>query len=339
LYIHQHLSRRLKRIAALFLLALLVGTTGYVLLEGYSPLDAAYMTVITLTTVGFGEIRPLSIPGRVFTIAVILAGGGVAAFLFSTIAEYIIAGELAGTLRQRRMMQSLTSIRDHFIICGYGRIGQQVANGLAAQGTPLVVIDVDPEAVNDCQGSGIPVLRGDATEDDVLCHAGIERARGLVAALSSDADNVFVVLSARFLKPDLTIVARAANQAAEVKLKKAGADEVVSPYEIASQTIVNRLTKPNVTSFLELTTHRNLQLLLDEVQVSANSPVVGRTLNETDLRSETGAHIISIVRSSHRQVVDWAPDVQILADDVLIALGTAEAIQRLAQLASSDPTT
>ena len=328
------LTSRLRSILIIALTLFLVSTMGYILLEGYTPIEAIYMTVITLSTVGFGEVRPLSDAGRLFTVGVIIVGVGTGAYLFGTLAEYIVAGELTGTLRQRRMAQKLAQLSNHYIVCGFGRVGEQVAMELHAQRLPLVVVDKDPAIVDHCDRHDIPYVIGDATEDETLRRAGIERARGLVAVLDTDADNVFVVLSARALNPDLMIVARAATEDAERKLLKAGADRVVSPYVMAGNRLVSLLLRPNVVHFLDTALRSaELELWLEEVEIHPHSPLVGKTLEEAQIRSRTGANVLAIVRPSEHRMVDWSPQLRLQAGDVLITLGRQDQVAALAQLA------
>ncbi len=328
------LTERLRSILIVAFSLFLVSSAGYMLLEGYTPVEAVYMTVITLSTVGFGEVRPLSDAGRLFTVGVIIVGVGTGAYLFSTLAEYIVAGELTGNLRQRRMAKKLAKLREHYIVCGFGRVGEQVAMELHAQRLPLVVIDQNPAVMDHCDRYDIPYVIGDATDDDTLRQAGIERARGLVAVLDTDADNVFVVLSARALNPNLMIVARAATEDAERKLLKAGADRVVSPYVMAGNRLVSLLLRPNVVHFLDTALRSaELELWLEEIEVHPDSPLVGKTLEEAQIRSLTGANVLAIVRPSEHRMVDWSPHLRLQAGDILITLGRQDQVAALAQLA------
>jgi len=330
------LTRQLSRILLVVVLLFLASVVGFMWIEGYPLLDAVYMTVITLSTVGFGEVHPLSPAGRVFTIAVILLGVGTGAYLFRTIAEYVIAGELAGTLRQRRIMRAIEKLQDHYLVCGYGRVGQQVTTELQSLGFPFVVIDRDRAAIERCEQRGIPFVEGDATEDQVLRRAGIERARGLVAVLDSDADNVFVVLSARSLNPNLMIVARATSEDVERKLLKAGADRVVSPYIMAGYRIASLLVRPHVVGFLDTALHsQDLELWLEEIVVSPESPLVGQSLAEANIRAHTGANVLAIIRGPQHRVVDWSPELQLEPNDILIVLGKPAQLEALAELAGS----
>ena len=330
------LTRELSRILMAVALLLLASVAGFMWIEGYSLLDAVYMTVITLSTVGFGEVHPLSPAGRVFTIVVILLGVGTGAYLFRIVAEYVIAGELAGTLRQRRIMRTVEKLRDHYLVCGYGRVGQQVITELQSLQLPFVVIDRDRTAIERCEQRGIPFVEGDATDDEVLRRAGIERARGLVAVLDSDADNVFVVLSARSLNPNLMIVARATSEDVERKLIKAGADRVVSPYIMAGYRIASLLVRPHVVGFLDTALHsQDLELWLEEIVVAPTSPLVGQTMAEANIRAQTGANVLAVIRGAEHRVVDWSPELRLEANDILIVLGKPSQLETLAELAGS----
>ncbi len=331
------LTRRIHRLAIVAVLLFLVAVGGYIVLEGYPLIDAIYMTVITFSTVGYGEIHPLSPGGRLFTTLIILIGVGTGAYLFGTIAEYIVAGELEGTLKQRRIMRKIATYEDHYILCGYGRIGKQVGEEMHTLGLPFVVIDIDPHIADYCQRREVPYIIGDATDDEVLRQAGIERARGLVAALDTDADNLFVVISARSLNPDLMIVARAINENVERKFLQAGADRVVSPYTMAGHRIVSLLVRPNVIHFLDTALRsQNLELWLEEVEIMPHSPLVGKTLEEAAIRARTGANILAIIRPSEHRLIDWSPSLRLQAGDILIVLGKREQLEALAQLAG-DP--
>ncbi len=328
------LTQRLRNVLGVAVLLFLGSIAGYMILEGYTLLEALYMTVITLSTVGFGEVRPLSPAGRLFTVGVIMVGVGTGAYLFSTLADYIVAGELAGTLRQRRMARMLARLHDHYIVCGFGRVGEQVVQELRRQNLPFVVIDRNPDVGERCERHNIPYIIGDATDDEILRQAGIDRARGLVAVLDTDADNVFVVLSARTLNPKLMIVARATTEDAEHKLLKAGADRVVSPYTMAGYRIVSLLTRPNVIHFLETALYSaNLELWLEEVEIAPTSPLVGKTLEEAAIRNVTGANVLAIIRPAEHRLIEWSPTVRLQAGDVLIVLGKKEHLERLADLA------
>lgn len=234
------LRLRLIRLSLVLLGIALVGTAGYMVLEGYSPLDALYMTVITLTTVGYGEVHELSTGGRLFTIALILGGVGTMAFLLSTLVEYLVGGELTGSLRIRRMQHMIDSLTGHYIVCGFGRVGQEVVRDLRRQGAAVVVIESDPDPAI-LLDPEVPHVSADASSEEALERAGIERARGLVAATGDDSTNIVISLTARTLQPGLMIVARASHSAAEAKLLRAGATSVVSPHRIGGQRMAAQL--------------------------------------------------------------------------------------------------
>lgn len=314
-----------------------IGVIGYHLLEGFSWPEALYMTVITLSTVGFGEVRPLSAQGRVFTAIIIVMGVITIAVFFGTLTEYIVAGELTGLIKKRHLMNKLNKLKNHYIVCGLGRVGEQVALELQNLGLPCVVIDQNKAAIQRCEQKEILFIEGDATEDETLRQAGIESAQGLVAVLNSDADNVFVVLSARSLNPDLTIVGRSTGIEAENKLRMAGADRVVSPYNMAGYRIVNQLTRPHVTYFLDIAMRsKGLNLWLDEIKISTSSSLVNQSMGEADIRSRTGANILSILRGEDHRVLDWAPNLRFEAEDMLIVVGNPDELKALALLAGDN---
>jgi len=311
-----------------------VSVFGYTLIEKYSPMEAVYMTIITLSTVGYGEVRPLTPLGRVFTALVILTGVIIIAVMFGTLTEYIVAGELAGTLKMRRLMRKINSMKEHYIICGAGKVGAQVAVEMQTLGLPCVVIDKDKTAIERCEQLSLIGIVGDATVDETLRTAGIDRARGFVAALKSDSDNVYVILSARSLNPTLTIVGRSTGEENSEKLRMAGADRAVSPYSMASYRIVNQLTRPHVTYFLDTAMRsKGLNLLMDEIRIGPGSPLVSQRMDDAEIRTRTGANILSILRGESHDVLDWSPELSFEAEDMLIVVGKPEELRLLAGLA------
>jgi len=329
------LRQRLEILVVAVATLVALGVAGYRLLEGYTWTEALYMTLITLSTVGFGEVRPLSLAGRWFTMGLIVLGVGTGAYAFSALTEYIVSGELQGTLARRRRMATLKKLRHHYIVCGCGRVGLQVALELQRLGLPFVVVDQHPEALERCRQHDVLYLEGEPTEDDTLRAVGIERARGLVAVLESDADNLFVVLTARGLNPELTIVAQAVSDGAAQKLYRAGADRVVSPYTMAGHRMAGLLVRPYVIAFLDATLRSpDLELWLEEIRVAENSALVGKTLAEADIRARSGANVLAIARGDRQ--VDWSPQLRIQAGDVLIVLGRREQLLALARQAGDE---
>jgi voltage-gated potassium channel len=326
------LRRYLLALGVPILLGLL-GTLGFVVIEGWRPFDALYMTIITITTVGFMEVHPLSPLGRVFTM--LLALGGVFT-LFYAATEFIrgvVSGELRGVLGRQRMQRELAKLTDHLIVCGYGRMGRLVCREFSTQGLPFVIVDaVESELTGFDLRHGIPLV-GDATSDDVLKRAGVERARGLVTVAASDADNLYITMSARVLNERLFIVARAENEEAERKLARAGATRVVSPYVIGGQRVAQAVLRPAVMDFIELATRsEHLELQIEEVAVADQSALAGRTLRDSGLRHELGIILVAIRKPGGQMVFNPASDVTIQAADVLIVLGHRQQLDRLEQL-------
>jgi len=328
---------RLQYSLIIALLLFFISVIGYRWLEDFSWSEAIYMTVITLSTVGFGEVRPLTPEGRIFTAMVIVMGVITIAVLFSTLTEYVIAGELTGSIKKRRLMQNINNLKNHYIICGFGRVGEQVAAELTNLGMPCVVVDQKKVAIEQCELRQLNFVEGDATENETLLWAGIERAQGLVAALSSDADNVFAVLTARSLNSQLIIVGRSTGEESEEKLRMAGADRVVSPYRMAGYRIVNQLTRPHVTDFLDTAMRsKGLDFWLDEIRVSPQSSLISQSMGDAEIRSKTGANILSILRGEDHQLLDWSPDLRIQEEDMLIVVGKPEELKALADLADDN---
>jgi len=327
------LEKRLRKVVLVVLLVILGGLAGYMVIEGWPFLDALYMTVITLSTVGFREVRTLSPAGMVFTMALIAVGVGGVLYTFSALAEYLIAGQLRGALERRQMNARIAKLENHYILCGFGRVGQQVALEWAREGLPFVVIDNDPESLQRCASCGYLYLEGDAANDELLKAAGIHRARGLVTAVDSDADNVYVTLSARGLCPDLWIVARANLEGAEPKLLRAGANRVLSPYSIGGRRMASLVRRPAVVDFLDVVMHSDqLEMWLEEITVQEASPLAGNTIGTSNVRQVTGATILAVRRSNGSMIVNPSAVTQLQPGDTLIAIGTTSQLKALAQM-------
>lgn len=317
---------------ALLFTVLVIGTFGYVAF-GFGFVDAMYQTVTTVATVGFREVRPLSTGGKFFTMALILVGVSSTLYAFSVLIETLIEGRLIDVLGRRRMERTISSMHDHVVICGWGRVGRAIASEVAAAGRPLVVIDNDQDRLAD---SPYPSLMGDATEDSVLLAAGVERAAALVAAVDADAANSFIILSARAIRPDLFIVSRARNVDSEEKLRRAGADRVVNPQHIGGARMAAFVLRPNVAEFLDVVMHeRNLEFRLEELTVAPSSPVNGKTLRDAQLRDRTGALVLALRDARGVLRTNPTPDTNIEAGDLLIAIGTAVELRALADLIGS----
>jgi voltage-gated potassium channel len=317
--------RRLGVATLALLLVLLFGTVGYVLL-GFGMLDAIYQTVTTVSTVGFREVEELSAVGKVFTMVLILVGVGAAFYLFSVLIETFIEGRLNELLGRRRMEQSIASMRDHVIICGWGRVGRAIAAEVVEAGRDLVIVETDEAKAHDAPHAII----GDATDDAALRLAGIDRAAALVAAVDSDAANSFIVLSARALRPDLFIVARTRSQDAAEKLQRAGADRVVNPQSIGGARMAAFVLRPHVAEFLDVVMHeRTLEFRLEEVAVAAGSPIAGMTLRDSHLRDRTGALVLALRDEAGTFQTNPPPDTEIRVGEVIIAIGTQDELDAL----------
>ena len=309
----------------LFIVALFVlGTLGYILLEGYTTLEAFYMTAITLTTTGFGEVRPLSNAGRLFTVFLLFLGVGVLAFILSASVDFLM-GSFSGQFARRRMQRTIEALDKHIIVCGYGRVGASAATALAQSGYDVVIVEKDAAVADRVRAGGMLVVPGDATSDDVLHAAGLERAAGIVVCTREDAVNLFVVLSARALKDDLLIVARSANPENERKMRQAGANRVVSPHRIGGQHMANIIIRPHVTDFFDVVTLDNGQeLWLEEVVLRPGSILCSQTIGEADVRRRTGVTIVAVVRQTPGSTFTPREGTRLEEGDQLILLGTRE---------------
>jgi len=286
--------RRLLWGVCALVIIIAAGTIGYVIIEGWSFIDALYMTIITITTVGYDEVHPLTTTGRIFSIFLIVGGVSGALYTLSVIAGYIIEGHLGTTLGRRRMERAVAKLKRHFILCGYGRVGQEIARIFSEEGVSFVIIDKDQESIAIAEKNGHLYVFGDATSDEVLKEAGIERARGLVAALGSDADSVYITLSARGLHPDLFIEARASGSMAEAKLKEAGADRIISPYSLGAHRMAQLALRPTVVDFIDtVISLRGRELQMESIVVGGDSALAGLTIEEIHRRTKAAILAIS----------------------------------------------
>jgi voltage-gated potassium channel len=315
---------------ALLLSVIALGTTGYVVIEDWLVWDAFYMTVITLTTVGFREVHDLSRAGQAFTVVLLLGGVGAALYTFSLVATAVVERGVSGRMARRRRERMLEQIADHFIVCGYGRIGSIVAQQFRRQAVPFVVIERDQARYDAAVADGAAALLADASREDVLKEAGIDRARGLIAAVGSDAENVYAVLSARVMNPTLFIVGRAGSDDATRKLKRAGADRVISPYQIGAMQMAQTAIRPAVVDFVELATSAdNLELAMEEVVVTSRSPLADRSILAANLRQRFGIIVVGIQRQDRRMEFNPEPDTQLRAGDTLVVLGRPDSLKQL----------
>ncbi|HAF23121.1 MAG TPA: potassium channel protein [Blastocatellia bacterium] len=309
------------------------GTVGFHLIEGWPLLDSLYVAAQTVTTVGYGDVVPATRNGRIFSTVFMLAGVGVVLYALTSTVQEIVQSELVAAFGQRRQSRKMSKLRNHFIICGAGRVGSHLVRGLLGSEETFIVIERDPQRVAELTNLGVIILVRDATLEESLREAGVEHARGLAACLPDDADNVYVVLTARDLNPKLHIVARAVEEQAEAKLIRAGANRVVAPTIIGGHRMAMALTKPAVDDFIGSITANELALAFEQLEVESSSNLVGQRLSETNIRSDLDIVIVSIRRGDGRILFNPSGDAIIESGDILIAIGHAEALMKLTALA------
>ncbi|MGO9580258.1 MAG: potassium channel family protein [Desulfobaccales bacterium] len=324
--------RKIAQWAACLLALLIFGSLGFMWLEGWNFFDALYMTVTTLATVGYGEIHPLDHIGRIYNMVLILTGMGVLFYIVSSLARVVIEGELQAVLGRRKLIKHIRRLKNHYIICGFGRIGEIIARHLTARGLALVVIDKTADHIPRLEELGYYFLTGDATRDEVLLEAGIERAKGLVAVVGSDADNVYIVLTARSLNPKLFIVARGEEPGSEQKLLRAGADKVESPYRMGGQKMAHTILHPTVVTFMELAMKQGVDWSMEEIAVGQSSALLGVPLADSGLRQNLDLILVAIKRADGEMLFNPSHETPILAGDTLIALGLRKNLDALEEM-------
>ncbi len=314
-----------------------LGTLGYSLIEGWEAFDALYMTVITLATVGFKEVHVLSDEGKAFTMFLIIFGAGIIAYAVGSMIQIMVEGQLRQLLGRKKLEKQINKLHGHYIICGYGRIGTLICKEFQARPAPFVVVEKEPEFCDKLSREGVLFVQGDATDDDTLIAAGIRRARGLITAVTSDTENVYITLTARGLNPDLFILARSGEEGSEKKLKRAGASKVISPYTIGASRMAQAILRPSVVDFIEIATAgKNLELQLEEIRVATGSPLVDKTLITSGIRRDWGVIIIGIKKLDGQMMFNPAPDTAIGSNDVLITLGQPASILKLEKVAGGE---
>jgi voltage-gated potassium channel len=330
----EKLREKVLLTAALIILIVSFGTIGYMTIEGWAFFDSLYMTIITLTTVGYGEVHNLSDRGRLFTIILIIGGVGTVFYALSTGAKIMLEGELQETFGRKRLEKKIKELKDHYIVCGYGRMGRIICRELKEKNIQFVVIEKKLDILE--KPGDVLIFEGDATKDEVLKEAGIERAKGLISVLPSDAENLYVVLSARGLKPDLRIVARAGEEGSEQKLLRAGADRVVSPYHIGGLRIAHTVLKPAVVDFIEFATKSgNIDLQMEEISIEKDSSLAGLTLDEGGFGRELGIIVVAIKQPTGEMKFNPTFRTTVKAGDTLIALGEISKLRMLEDRATA----
>jgi voltage-gated potassium channel len=325
-------SRRLGS-AILTLVAVLAGgTLGFHQIMGEGWISAFYRSVVTVSLTGL-DSKPPTHTAEIFTIGLLIAGVAIFAYVAGAIVEVIARGVLGGAWAQRRRKRMIERMRDHYIICGYGRVGHRIAEELEEAAVPYVILDFNPEVLALARAEGVPWVEGRGTEDADLDEAGLNRARGILAASDSDPDNLYIVLSARAARPDITIVARASDPEAEKKIRLAGADRVVQPYSSAGIEMAKLALKPQVAAFLDIvSSHGGPDMRFEEIEMTATCPQAGRTIREVRVRSLTGALIVALRKEDGSFDTTPDPDASLDVGDILIAVGTASELRRLEEL-------
>jgi voltage-gated potassium channel len=325
----------LIRASLALILLVCIGIAGYRILEGFTLLDSLYMTVITLTTVGFGEVHPLSPAGRVFTMLLILGGGGIAAYTVTASVDFLVSGQWRAQWNARRRGKMLDKLTDHVIVCGFGRVGRFVAQDLKSEGVPFVILEKETERIELTRRFGYLALQGNGANETLLEQAGIRRARGLVAAVDTDAENVYITLTARGLNPGLTIIARANFEESESKLLRAGADRVLLPYSISGRRMVTMLLHPEIADFLEEVAHAGgMELLLEQARVGKGSKLAGLTLAEAKSRLQLNVSVLAFKIPGSALNQRPVAETRFIEGMQIFAFGTRDDLKLLMQLAS-----
>jgi voltage-gated potassium channel len=309
---------------------------GYTMIEHWRFLDAAYMVTITLATVGFKEVHELSDAGRLITMGLIIFGVGTGAYIVGQVVEMMVEGQIVGYRRARNMEKRISELKGHYIICGFGRVGHQVAKEFDVENTPYIVVDSKQETAAELAEKNIPYIVGDMASDEVLESAGIMKAKGLIACADSDTSNVYVTLSAREMNPDLYIVARASTIVTEAKMKKAGANRVISPYFIAGNRMASMALRPVAVDFLDMVMRsENVELELEEYMINDGSRIARKTLSELQIKQKTGAMILAIKQGTGKFNLQPGAATVIGHGDVMVALGTSQQLELLRKMAEA----
>lgn len=322
---------RLMSGIVIFAMLLAAGTVGYMVIEGWGVVDALFMTVTTVTTVGYREVHPLDTSGRIFTIVLVLFGVGTAFYLLTTLVALVIEGDLSLALGLTRMRGRIEHIHDHHILCGFGRVGEEIARELSERGLPFVVVDTNTDALARAQHSGFLTVEGDASSDDVLLTAGIRRARTLLAASDSDSGNTYITLAAKALNPDVLVVARAGKPESEARARRAGADRVISPYAIGGRRMALSAIQPNIVDFMDtLSVGRNAEQILAEIDITEHSRLFG--LYVRHVMESTRVAVLGLRRADGALIVGPREDVRLEAGDRLIVAGLESDIAKLSEV-------
>ncbi|UCH23293.1 MAG: potassium channel protein [Deltaproteobacteria bacterium] len=325
--------KRLQRALTLLFCIIAFGTCGYYVVEHMSVFEAFYMTLITISTVGFSEIKPLTIYGRIITIIIISGGVTLGAYTIGMLLRMFIEGELRRSLGRRKLEKNISALKGHFIICGYGRIGKVICRELQAENIPFVVIEKDRSKIEVLEDQGYLYIHMDATSEEALIAAGIKNARGIVPAVRSDANNVFITLTAKGLQPEIFVLSRASDEKNEAKLKRAGAQRVVSPHLIGGRRMAQVLKRPTVVDFIDIAMmESHLGLMMEEAKIGPNSDLIGKTLIESQLRQDFGVIIVAIKKPTDEMIFNPSPSERLEAGDVIVVMGKKEDLKRMTEV-------
>ena len=327
------LTRRIVIIVCAVLAVLAVGTVGFTLIDHYPPFDAFYMTLITLTTVGYAEIHPLSRAGRIFNSCLLFFGVTIIFIAIGAMTQTIIEFEFGDAIGKRWKKRMIDKLQDHYIVCGFGRVGRGAAAELQHSGVPFVVADTDPDRVERAMRAGMLAVVADTTRDEDLRLIGIERARGMVAALASDADNLFVLLSAKALNPKIFVAVRAGEEGAENKMRRAGADAVFAPYAITGHRLAQSLLRPHVVQFLDFTTKDiGMDIAIEQVRVADRKGTSARSIQDMQIGRNAGVIVMAIHKADGRMIFNPQAEAEVQGGDILIVMGRQENLRNLEEL-------
>lgn len=328
-------TTRLKYVVFLLALIFLIGTLGFHFIEGWGFLDSLFMTLITITTIGYREINPLSDPGKVFDIFLIFLGVGTAAYGFASLAQFIVEGEIQRVLGRRRLDRKITRMNGHYIICGNGRIGSLISQELQAKKKSFLVIEKDLQTIQELEAANIPHIAGDATNEEILVKAGIGKAKGLIATASSDMTNVYITLIAKELNPNIFVLARAETEDSIKNLERAGANKVISPYLIGGRHMANIILKPTVVDFIELATgekSKDFYIQMEGFLIRTGSSLIGKTLKDSPIRKEIGLIVVAIKDHTGNMIFNPPAAFTLSENDVLVCIGGTDALKSMKKL-------
>ncbi len=325
------IQRRILFVGGLLMGTVLLGTLGFMAVEGWGFLDALYMSTITITTVGYMEVHPLSKVGRIFNVFLLIGGVTTMFYIMGTVTQIVLELELSNYFGKRRTKKVIEKLSGHYLLCGFGRVGRSAAAELQRTGVPFVVMDRNPDKVEWAIKSGCLAVVADCARDEMLREVGITRAKGLIAALSSDADNLFLILSAKTLNPMLNVSVRVAEEEAESKMRRAGADAVYLPYSMTGYRLAQAIVRPHVFEFLDITStsRMGLNVGMEQVRVDEGCPLAGKSLRDLQLRREIGVIVLAIRRLSGEMEFNPPADALLNSGDVLIVMGKVEDVQKL----------